>query len=255
MPNAAFADAGDHVQGVIVTFRGVKKTGTPFDTPVGGVKAGADTSVNATGITTTVDGALVVVMVTHSIDDAAANFSAWANAGLASCDERYDAGSTSGSGGGIGVATGIKTSAGATGNTTGTCISSVNAFLTLALHPSVSDYDMVNDGDVGIGHNSESDYLSTATPDDRETFTFPALGVTGTTKAVAINHVSRKSDAGSRKIAGCVRRSSTNYDGTAVEQSTTYVPQQAVYETDPSTAAAWSVANIDAGEFGVVVKS
>jgi hypothetical protein len=254
------ADPGDHVVALIMTFRGAKRIGTPYDTPVGGVKASANTSVDATGITTTVDGALVVVGVTHSIDDAAANFSAWANAGLASIAEVFDLGTTGNNGGGIGVAAGIKTSAGATGNTTGTCISSVNAFITLALLPASADADAVNDGQAAtvayIGHDSDTSYLSTATPDDRETFTFPALGVTGTTKAVAINHVSRKTDAGSRKIAGCIRRSSTNYDNaTPVEQSTTYVPQQVIYPTDPSTAAAWSVANIDAGEFGVVVKS
>lgn len=102
-----------------------------------------------------------------------------------------------------------------------------------------------------IPHTSDTDYISSATVGNRETFTFPALGVTGTVKAVALHRWSRKDDAGARNIAPMIRRSSTDYVGTTVAQSASYAGQQQIYETDPSTSAAWTVSGIDAGEYGV----
>ena len=127
---------GDHGYGLIITFRGCITTGNPWDgTPVGGVKAAASTSATVTGLTTTVANTLLVQALTKDLDTAAAFASAQTNGNLSSITERTDAGTNVGGGGGIAVWHGGKATAGATGNTTVTVTSSINAFHTIALRP------------------------------------------------------------------------------------------------------------------------
>jgi len=129
------ADPGDHVYARILTYRGVISTGDPWDVTGGGVKAAASTTVTVTGVTTTVADTLIVQAVARDNDSTAAAFSAQTNANLTSITERSDAGTTSGNGGGFAVWDGVKAAAGATGDTTATVTSSINAFLTIALKP------------------------------------------------------------------------------------------------------------------------
>ena len=247
MASVVVADPGDHVLSAMLTFRGCIKSGSPIDITAGAVKTPATTAFSSPTVTTTVDGALVVAAIARDDDIATAEFSAWTNAGLASCSEWFDLGTTSGNGGGIGVGGGIKAAAGATGATTGTVVSSINASITIALLPvPVADYPQVMDAQ----QNGDDDYLSSATPTDRDTFTFPDVGVVGTVKAVAINHVSRKDDAGTRKISTSVRTGGTNYDGTGIEVSTSWAAYQEIRETNPA-GGSWSTAIIDAAEFGI----
>ena len=133
-PTVAVA-SGDHVYTQILTYRGVIGSGNPWDVTGGGVKASASGSVTVTGVTTTVPDALIVQAVTRDTDSAAAAFSAQTNANLTGIAERVDAGTTNGNGGGFAVWDGVKVAAGATGNTTATVTSSINAFLTIALRP------------------------------------------------------------------------------------------------------------------------
>jgi MSHA biogenesis protein MshQ len=127
----------DHIYAQLLTYRGVVNSGNPWDTtaPVGGVKAAASTAVTVTGVTTTYANAMVVQAVARDNDNAAAAFSAQTNANLSSIAERVDAGTTNGNGGGFSVWDGTKVAAGATGNTTATVTSSIDAFLTVALKP------------------------------------------------------------------------------------------------------------------------
>jgi hypothetical protein len=129
------ADPGNHVYCRILTYRGVTTTGNPWDVTGGGVKAAASTTVTLTGVTTTIANALIVQAVSRDTDSSAAAFSAQANANLTGIAERSDGGTTAGNGGGIGIWDGVMVLAGATGSTTATVASSVNAFLTIALRP------------------------------------------------------------------------------------------------------------------------
>ena len=135
MATPTVADPGDHVYAQILTYRGVINSGNPWDVTGGGVKAAASTSVTVTGVTTTVANTLVVQAVARDDDSSAAEFSAQTNVNLTGIAERSDAGTTSSNGGGFAVWDGVKAAAGATGNTTATVTSSINAFLTIALKP------------------------------------------------------------------------------------------------------------------------
>lgn len=137
MASPTVADPGNHVHAQIITYRGVANTGNPWDVTVGGVKGTASTSVSVTGVTTTIADTLIVQAVARDTDNTGASFSAVTNGTLTSITERVDAGTTSGTGGGFAVWDGVKATAGATGNTTATVTSSVNAFITIALKPGV----------------------------------------------------------------------------------------------------------------------
>ena len=150
MATPRVADSGNHVYAQILTFRGVTPGGDPWNITGGGVKASASVSVNVTGITTTVDDTLVVAGVTRDLDSAAAFASAWSNANLTGITEWSDAGTTSGVGGGLAVITAAKTAAGATGNTTATVTSSINAFMKIALMIISSPAITVPLTDVGV---------------------------------------------------------------------------------------------------------
>ncbi|MEA3192436.1 MAG: biosis protein MshQ [Betaproteobacteria bacterium] len=126
---------GDHIYCQIITYRGVVDSGNPYDVFAGGTKAAASISVTVTGVTTTTDNTLIVQAVARDTDAGGAAFSAITNANLTSILERNDAGTTTGLGGGTGVWDGGFATAGATGNTTATVASSINAFMTIALLP------------------------------------------------------------------------------------------------------------------------
>lgn len=138
------ADPGDHVYAQILTYRNVIAAGNPWDVTAGGVKTPASAAVSVTGVTTTVDNTRVVQAVARDNDSAAAAFSAQANGTLTGIAERADAGTVSNNGGGFAVWDGVKATAGATGNTTATVTSSINAFLTIALLPTAANSLTVN---------------------------------------------------------------------------------------------------------------
>jgi hypothetical protein len=140
MATPTVADPGNHVVAQILTYRGAITTGNPWDVTSGGVKPAASTAVAATGVTTTVDDTLIVVAGSQDDDDSKAAFSAWTNTNLTSLTEQVDTASNTGggNGGGFAVSDGLMTTAGATGDTTATVRSSVNAFLTIALKPPVA---------------------------------------------------------------------------------------------------------------------
>jgi len=126
---------GNHVWAQIITYRGVANTGNPWNITGGGVKATASTSVTVTGVTTSGPNKLIVQAVARDISGTGAMFSAETNANLMNITERSDAGTASGNGGGFAVWDGLLDTGSATGNTTATVTSSINAFLTIALAP------------------------------------------------------------------------------------------------------------------------
>lgn len=135
MASPTVADAGNHVYAQILTYRGAIASGNPWDVSGGGVKAAASASVTVTGVTTTVADTLIVQAVARDINSTGAVFSAQTNSNLLAIAERSDTGTGSGNGGGFAVWDGRKMAPGATGDTTATVTSSINAFLTVALKP------------------------------------------------------------------------------------------------------------------------
>lgn len=109
----------DHCAGQILTFRGVRTSGNPYSVVDTAALTSASASVSILGLTTTGAARLIVGICTTETDTSGGGkFSNWANASLASADERTDQSTAVGNGGGFAVVTGIKTVAGVVSATT-----------------------------------------------------------------------------------------------------------------------------------------
>ena len=142
-------DPGDHVIARIMSISGCVEVGDPWDTYLGGVEATDDSSLSATGVTTSVANTLIVVACSTGFDNGVndtTGFSSWVNANLSSVTEQIDNRRSAGDGGTLGVATGGKATAGATGATTATLApADPKAFLTIALKSRDLDIDKIYD--------------------------------------------------------------------------------------------------------------
>ena len=133
-------DAGNHTLACISAWRGCVTTGSPIDvfqtSSAGGGGPDRDTDVTATGVTTTVANAMIVIA--HTSGDETL-ISGWTNANLASITEAFDASSPAGSNGAIHCAYGILVAASASGNTTATLEKSeMDANVVFAFKPVVA---------------------------------------------------------------------------------------------------------------------
>lgn len=271
------ANPGDHVYARILTYRGAITTGNPWDITGGGVKATASTSVTVTGVTTTVPYTLIVQAVARDNDSTAAAFSAETNANLANITERSDAGTTSGNGGGFAVWDGTMAAAGATGNTTATVTSSINAFLTIALKP-VSGAGLVISNPstcsnlTGVGTVAWTNPLNATVSDNayatasnviRSTttnylnctgFNFSAVPAGSTITGITV-FVERKTSGGTIRdslvymIKGGVV--STLYNGKTATAYTTTDVNEAHGGPANLWGTTWTVADVQAANFGV----
>lgn len=99
-----------------------------------------------------------------------------------------------------------------------------------------------------------TDYVSSATSGDRDSYTFPDLsGLSSqTVYGIQINAAALKSDAGARSLGTMSRLSGADKDGVGTAMSTSLVYISEIQETDP-TSAAWTESNVNAAEFGVKV--
>lgn len=111
-----------------------------------------------------------------------------------------------------------------------------------------NDYQTVDDNPP----NDDTDYISSSTAAQRSVFTFPNLTTSaGTVAAVVVKLRHRKDDASSRNIAARVESGASALTGSNISCADNYSYARTVYETDPNTAAAWTIANINSAECGV----
>ncbi len=102
---------------------------------------------------------------------------------------------------------------------------------------------------------STADFIESTVAGDVETFTGAAISIpTGVVKAVVVSTQSKNAASGPQNIQGCIRKGGTNYYSSNISGiGISYTPIQAIFETDPSTSTAWTLADAGAAslEFGV----
>ena len=119
---------------------------------------------------------------------------------------------------------------------------------------SVDNYLLVDDGAGGITNDADTTYVESATTGQKDTYGMENIPTTPLTiVAIATVLIAKKTDAGTRSVKAVIRRSGTDYDGVAAFLGTSYDAHVALVLTDPSTAAAWTEAGINAMEVGVKV--
>lgn len=98
----------------------------------------------------------------------------------------------------------------------------------------------------------DTDYVSSSTAGHKDTFTFGNMATaSGTVKGIQITATARKDDVGTRTIAPIIRQSATDYIGTNQNLSTTYTMYLQTYDVNPATAAAFTISEVNADEFGL----
>ena len=110
------------------------------------------------------------------------------------------------------------------------------------------NYAQVNEALV----DNDTSYVYTATTGAMDTykfgpFTLPSGGAITDVQAVAI---ARKDDAGAHQVAQVIRSGGANVVGTPEPVMNSYTCFRTIYPVDPATAAPWTLAGLNAAEFG-----
>jgi hypothetical protein len=103
--------------------------------------------------------------------------------------------------------------------------------------------------------NDDTDYLYTSTAGATDTENFQDITLTGSIKGILQLACIRKDDAGARSAALICRVGTTDYEGPEVSLGNSYTYLQQIRETNPATGSPWTVADINAAQFGVRMKS
>lgn len=101
-----------------------------------------------------------------------------------------------------------------------------------------------------------SDYNGSATDNLTDTYTMGNLTTSaGTIYGAVFYAYAAKNDAGTKGGAIIVRSAGTDYEQTDNALATSYTYYKDILETDPATAAAWTITNINAVEAGWKTKA
>jgi hypothetical protein len=115
-----------------------------------------------------------------------------------------------------------------------------------------ANYACVDD----VTPNDDTDFVSSSTIGQRDTYTMSNLGGNPPSiVGVQTLLLNRKDDAGSRQMAAVVRSGGSDYDGASVSVFDTYSYATEIRETDPGTAAAWTVTGVNSMEAGIKLVS
>jgi hypothetical protein len=103
--------------------------------------------------------------------------------------------------------------------------------------------------------NDDTDYVSSATPGDKDTYAYSNMNATaGTVFGVQPVPAARKDDAGARSIVTIARLSGTEVDGPVKTMATTYAYYADMRETKPG-GGSWSISDVNSAEFGVKINA
>jgi hypothetical protein len=98
---------------------------------------------------------------------------------------------------------------------------------------------------------NETDYVSTGTVNNIDTYAFGNLPGAGTVKSVQHFVSAKKENAGLINIASMVRTASTDYASSGKAVSASYGGLLYLYDANPNTSAAWADTAVDGAEFGI----
>jgi hypothetical protein len=95
-----------------------------------------------------------------------------------------------------------------------------------------------------------TDYVSSNTALQKDSYTFQDVSETGSIKAVQLNVYATKDDAGFRGLDVFVKSGATEDFAASQPLSITPLYRIKAWDKDPNTAADWSQSNLNAAEFG-----
>lgn len=100
--------------------------------------------------------------------------------------------------------------------------------------------------------NGDTDYASTATAGNKESYNHAALVASAATIVfVQLDAQVKREDAGAAGVKGLWRRAGTDYLSAEQGVPLSYAHNRFIYELDPSTGAAWTESNFNSAEIGL----
>lgn len=102
--------------------------------------------------------------------------------------------------------------------------------------------------------DNDTSYVEVASTGQKDLYNYGALGETvAGISGIQVTTLARVTDATPFDLYQRVKSGSTEVSGSVVAVgSTSYVSKTEVFETDPNTSAAWSQANLEAAQFGIL---
>lgn len=127
----------------------------------------------------------------------------------------------------------------------------VGGYTDFTLSTGTDHYAVVDENPI----NDNTDYAESATTGHKDLYDYPVLTGTGSViSGVQINTMVRETDANTFSLKTLIKSGATEDEGSAeVIGSTSYKNLKRISETDPATAAAWTVSGINAAQFGIKV--
>ena len=117
-----------------------------------------------------------------------------------------------------------------------------------ALGAGTSNWEAVSEAT----EDGDTTYVDSATAGQIDAYTFGALTpVSGTIPFLQTMLVARKDDAGIRTVADVISDGITDHVGASNNVGTSYQQWLTIHETDPVTSAAFTLANVNARQYGV----
>lgn len=102
--------------------------------------------------------------------------------------------------------------------------------------------------------NSDTDYVESSTVGDKDTYAYSNITSTiGVVHGVQILPFAKKTDAGSRSIAAVARSAGVEAMSADLPLTAAYQYLPAIVQSDPAVAGPWTIAAVNAAEFGVAV--
>jgi hypothetical protein len=102
--------------------------------------------------------------------------------------------------------------------------------------------------------NDDTDYNFASIMANTDAYTFPAISSPGVVAGVQTVFTVRKDDAGTRLVGEVCRSGGTTYDfGVSYAVNASYLMPRFLRETDPATGTAWTLAGVNAAQFGARV--
>lgn len=99
--------------------------------------------------------------------------------------------------------------------------------------------------------NGDTDYNSTATAGNKDTYQYPAMASAGDILCVQPLLLARKTDAVPKTVAPVLRHSGTDYDGTTQSAGVLYSYLHQLYTQNPGTSVAFTTADVAALQVGM----
>lgn len=104
-----------------------------------------------------------------------------------------------------------------------------------------------------LPYDDDTTYVTDGTVGDRDSYAFADITLTGNIWGIMVWARARKDDAGTRQLAVSARSSGTDLFGSTFSVASSYAYYGTLYETDPNTSLPWTVAGLNAAEFGIKV--